>query len=255
MNVSFFSHGGSVVSDRSTPSTGIAGRSILTGQQAVDVIPGVGLTLRKHQRILLSPKPINHVFVVLSGVVLVEARLADRPRQVLEILYPDDVFHTQDAPELLGAALVAATSAEMQRFRPEVLETLVRGNHDLARRMNAAEVMRSARRTLHLTSMSGHSGDERLADFLIELGTFRGTPVPGAPSGRTFDMPLSREEIADYLALNPDTLSRIFSRLKAAGLISISRGRATVPDWSALARLSPLAEAIGSLIPQQTMVA
>jgi CRP/FNR family transcriptional regulator len=217
-----------------------------------NVASGVMLTLRKHQRVPLAPAPVDHVFLVNAGVVLVEARLPDRPRQVLEILYPEDVFFAQDAPEALGAALIAATPAELQRFRTDTVDKLERSDPSFANRIAAATTLRGARRTLHLTSMSGHSGEERLADFLVEIGTFLGR---AGSAGRSFELPLTREEIADYLALNPDTLSRIFSRLKSTGLIAISRGRATVPDWDALARLSPLAGAISALRPKQTMVA
>ena len=243
------------MSDRSTPQPAKSGPAVAAAPSSAREIPGVALTLRRHQRLLLSSRPVDHVFHLLSGVVLVEARLHDRPRQVLEILYPDDVFRTHDAPELIGAALVAATPAELQRFRLDVLEPFERSNIEFAHRMAAADALRSARRTLHLASVSGHSGEERLADFLVEIATFLGVPVPGRASGRAFDVPMTREEIADYLALNPDTLSRIFSRLKSSGLIAVSRGRATVPDWPALARLSPLAGAIATLRPQQTLVA
>lgn len=228
------------MSDRMSPPISAAARSTNPESAASAAIPGVLLPLRKQQRVLLTQKPNDHIFLVMTGVLMVEARLPERDRQVLEILYPGDAYHTQDAPGLLGAALIAATPAEVQRYRPEALEAIERNNPDFRRRLESAMTHRSARRTLHLASMSGANGEERLADFLVEIGLHLGRQVQGS---RSFDMPLSREEIADYLALNPDTLSRIFSRLKSSGLISVSRGRATVPDWTALMRLSPLAAA------------
>ena len=60
-----------------------------------------------------------------------------------------------------------------------------------------------------------------------------------------FDLPFNRKDIADYLGLNPDTLSRIMSRLKAAGLIAHSeRNRAVVRDFPALAARSPAARSL-----------
>ena len=231
--------------DRSSPTLLASGRQAGAEHSASTAIPGVLLPLRRHQRVPLMPKTADHIFVVVSGVVMVEARLPERDRQVLEILYQGDVFHTQDTPDQIGAALVAATPAELQRYRLEVVEAIEGTNPGFRRRIDAAMVQRSARRTLHLASMSGANGEERLADFLVEIGLHLGREAQGAAGvgGRSFDMPLSREEIADYLALNPDTLSRMFSRFKSSGLIAISRGRATVPDWSALTRLSPLANA------------
>lgn len=61
-------------------------------------------------------------------------------------------------------------------------------------------------------------------------------------------MPLDRREIAGYLGLNPDTLSRIMSRFKAAGLIGQpERSRALVRDLSALAARSPAARSLSEI--------
>lgn len=206
--------------------------------------PGVMLTLRRHRRLPLAPRSSRHVFVVVSGVVMVEARPPDRRRLVLEILYPRDIFHAQDTPGSLDVALVAVSEASMQRFHPEIIRTLERDDPMFAHRLEAATALRNARRALRLVSLSGQSCEERLADFLVELGLFLGKATQ---AGRIFDLPLTREETADYLALNPDTLSRLFSRIKSAGLISISRGRATVHDWQALKDESPLAGALTDL--------
>ncbi len=60
-----------------------------------------------------------------------------------------------------------------------------------------------------------------------------------------FELPFNRKDIADYLGLNPDTLSRIMSRLKAAGLIGHSeRNRAVVRDFPALAARTPAAQSL-----------
>jgi DNA-binding transcriptional regulator YhcF (GntR family) len=79
--------------------------------------------------------------------------------------------------------------------------------------------------------------------LLVELALRTGESSPGG--GAAFDLPFNRKDIADYLGLNPDTLSRIMSRLKAAGLISQSeRHRAVVHDFGALAARSPAARAL-----------
>ena len=70
--------------------------------------------------------------------------------------------------------------------------------------------------------------------------------MPGA-AGVAFELPLSRTEIADYLALNADTLSRIMSRLKGRGLVArTGRDRALVADWDGLCAMSPLAGALAA---------
>jgi DNA-binding transcriptional regulator YhcF (GntR family) len=84
--------------------------------------------------------------------------------------------------------------------------------------------------------------EQRVVTSVIELALCTGVRSPG---GVVFEMPFSRKDIADYLGLNPDTLSRIMSRLKAAGLIGYSeRSRMVVRDLAALAARSPAAKSL-----------
>jgi CRP/FNR family transcriptional regulator len=95
---------------------------------------------------------------------------------------------------------------------------------------------------MHAAAMSALNSEEKVAAFLVESGTRL-----GIPSGRSisFELPLSRYSIADYLSLNADTVSRTFSALAAAKIIE-RRGRfqISVRDWSALAAKCPLSESI-----------
>ena len=95
---------------------------------------------------------------------------------------------------------------------------------------------------MHVAAMSALNSEEKVTAFLVESGTRL-----GIPSGRSisFELPLSRYSIADYLSLNADTVSRTFSALAAAKIIE-RRGRfhISVRDWSALAAKCPLSEAI-----------
>ena len=202
---------------------------------------GMALKLKKHQRTAVTPDPHGHVFLISSGVLLAEIRLPAPERQILEIMYPGDVFQTQDAPAGSTTTLVAVVAAEVQRLRSDVLDSLERADPEFARYLAAALAHRNARKTLRLASLSSPASEERLADFLVETGLHLGE-VHGL--GRSFPIALTRDEIADYLALNPDTLSRTQSRLKARGLLSITSGRATVPDWQALCALSPISSAL-----------
>ena len=73
-----------------------------------------------------------------------------------------------------------------------------------------------------------------MVTLLVELALRTGVSLP---SGVAFELPFNRKDIADYLGLNPDTLSRIMSRLKTAGLIGHSeRNRAVVRDFPHLRR-------------------
>ena len=96
-----------------------------------------------------------------------------------------------------------------------------------------------ARQALHVATLGQFSCEQRVVTLLVELALRTGVSLP---SGVAFELPFNRKDIADYLGLNPDTLSRIMSRLKTAGLIGHSeRNRAVVRDFPALAARSPAA--------------
>ena len=92
-----------------------------------------------------------------------------------------------------------------------------------------------------LTSAPG----DMLASLLLEQALVVGQPTPG---GCTFDMPLSRIDMADYLALNPDTLSRHIARLKTLGVLTTpTRAKAIISDLAALHAMTPIADALTAL--------
>jgi CRP/FNR family transcriptional regulator len=63
-----------------------------------------------------------------------------------------------------------------------------------------------------------------------------------------FDMPFSRKDLADYLGLNPDTLSRIISGLRSQDILARSeRRRSVVRDVRALAALTPAAQSLTAI--------
>lgn len=205
---------------------------------------GVRLSLNRQQRVPVVPDGMGHVYIVETGVLMVEVLLQTGHRQILEILYPGDVFLSRDAPILPSTTLIAASAAAVQRLRAELVDAMTQADSEFGRSIASALALRSARRSLHLTSVSVLSGEERLADFLVETALFLSKP---AGRGRSFELNLTRQDMADYLALNPDTLSRMFSRLKSSGLVSVTRGRAVVPDWDALCRTSPMAAPLTEL--------
>ena len=74
------------------------------------------------------------------------------------------------------------------------------------------------------------------------------TGTPSAAGGILVDMPFRRNDLADYLGLNPDTLSRIVARLRRDGILGHSaRSRTLVRDFRALAKLTPAARSLAEI--------
>ncbi|MFN3869196.1 MAG: Crp/Fnr family transcriptional regulator [Hyphomicrobiaceae bacterium] len=203
---------------------------------------GVMIGLRPRQRLAFGRED-DLAYVVTAGVLEIDATPRPNARQVLEIYYRGDLLRSRHAAGLPGANLIAASRAEVCRIAGRKLDALAAAHGDVARWIETNLARQVPRRQLHLAAVGSLTGEERVASFLVELALRIGEP--GYDDSRTFDMPLSRTDMAHYLALNADTLSRIMSRLRQSGVLGTAgRGRGYTPNLAALAALTPLADVI-----------
>ena len=206
----------------------------------------VRIPTRRHQKLVFPLEGDETLYLVRKGIFLARATLPDARQQILSILYPGDIARARAMPALDGAAIAAASeTGEVWRVRGSAVKASTEANPGLSRAIAEHFTEQAARLALHNAILSGLNGDERVAALFIELTLRVGHPTP---AGITFDMPLSRTDIADHLALNADTVSRIVSRMRTKGLISmVGRNRIVCRDVEALAAECPLADALSHM--------
>jgi CRP/FNR family nitrogen fixation transcriptional regulator len=198
---------------------------------------GVRMRFERNEEIFGESEAAEYVYRVVSGAVRTMRFSSDGRRQILGFHLPGDVFGWElgDTHTLSAEAVSAADVIMVRRSLVEKA---------------SAQDLQAAHAVLALTSQSlntardhavvlGRKGaGERVAAFLLQL-------ADRFVSRTELDLPMSRADIADYLALNPDTLSRIMSRLKAKGLIALhKRGHALTRSFAALCQESPIADAL-----------
>lgn len=198
---------------------------------------GVDMNLRQRQRIA-SDDSSQTYFFVRKGLLVLCANATAEPRQILALLYPGDAFCFAEAPPLGDVELVAMMDSGVTRIRRSALtseanetelfdEFVARSARDL-----------HARATLHIARLSTLQSESRVAAFLLEMGLRMGR-VSGDQI--VCDLPLTRCDIADYLSLNADTLSRIMTRLKDRGTIAtIGRSRTIIKSIRQLCQDIPI---------------
>lgn len=200
---------------------------------------------RRRQRLALDQAPAEAVYIVRSGLLGTEASPPGKHRQLLELFYPGDIIRRALVPDLPGLTLTALSVTEVWRLPARSFDSLTAANPDQISQTQKRLAEQHARATLHASIIGALSGDERFASLLIELGLRLGMR---GPAGISFDVPLSRTDVADYLSLNPDTLSRITSRFKSRGLLQHARnGHTVLPAWEALLQASPIATTLQTL--------
>jgi CRP-like cAMP-binding protein len=91
-----------------------------------------------------------------------------------------------------------------------------------------------------LLTLGRRSAIERLASFLLDVGERTGDPVE---DGLVVDLPMSRADIADFLGLTIETVSRNLTKLRLSGVIDLPQPtKVVIPDIS---RLQDVAEGDG----------
>ena len=199
-------------------------------------VKGVRIELGKRKQIKLHSEGPGWTFFVQSGVLTVDALLPGERRQVMLILYPGESISRDTAPPLPNVVLTAMTNSVL-------LRTPSAATDGPAFRQPILHLM--ARSSVHGLMIGRLTSEERLCSFLIELALFLGVPAAG---GYTCELPLTRADMADYLALNPDTLSRLLTRLRLRNIISLpSRSRVIIKDMAMLTEMSPIAEVLRQL--------
>jgi CRP/FNR family transcriptional regulator, anaerobic regulatory protein len=207
------------------------------------------VSTRRHQKLAVETKTGRLAYVVRSGVVIVQATILSNRPQMLAILYPGDIFSSMTIPPTSSASLTAAAAVgEVWAFPEGAYDSLVEQDTALAKFLLARASEQSARHAMHAILIGGLTGEERMAALLAELALKTGTRAQNG--SMTFEMVLSRADLADYLALNPDTVSRIMSRLKSRGLISqISRRHVVCRDVGVLLEESRAKRVLEALHP------
>lgn len=190
------------------------------------------------------------LWTVLDGLVALCTALPDGRRQLVYLSTPGEMLCPLDGVDGTDVWLEALAPSRLCELdftaqAPTIGEDAVL----------SAELFRILHRQVkcvstHLVTLGRLDGMERVCLFLTDMAWRIGDKTPG---GWRVSLPLSREDIADYLGLNAETVSRIFSRVKKAKLATfLSPTDYFVRDIKALQSRAPVAAPHGPRMPDAT---
>jgi CRP/FNR family transcriptional regulator len=221
----------------------IANRTAGPGEACACSPSGARIHLKRGQHLPLDRLGTGELLRIERGCLILKAATPEGTNRVVLVLFPDDMISREAMPPLPAIGLTAALPATVLRLQREPNETAGKADGQVA----DAYARLAARAVLHAIALSELTAEQRIATFLIEMALRLGSPTP---AGCAFELPLSRTDLAHYLALNPDTTSRLMSRLRVRGLLtSPARGWATIPNLATLAAITPLAATLRGLWP------
>ncbi len=193
---------------------------------------GTKVELKPRRTLALGHGADKSAFVLIEGMAILEWKPTQHRRRILELFYPGAVITATCLPPLPDSKIIAATACKLLRLSATDLK------HQMCRDEIVFEYCctdcfnHRARLAVHIGALGGLTSEHRVAELFVELSLRLRT----TPSGKNvFDLPLSRNDIADYLALNADTLSRIMSRFRSDGILrQVGREQIYIEDWQSL---------------------
>lgn len=183
------------------------------------------------EELLGDAMPITGYGNVLRGVVKLSKVLEDGRQQVVGLQFAPDLLGRLFAKESRVAA-EAASDVDLCMVPKAAMENLVRENPALEHRIMLQTLRELDEARDWMVTLGRKTAAEKVASFLYLIASHID---PSKGEVTTFDLPLSRADIGDFLGLTIETVSRQVSKLKADGVIEIENYRhVSVPD---LARL------------------
>ena len=180
-------------------------------------------------------EPAKHVFNVTAGAIKIYKLLPDGRRQMTGFLFPGDFLGLAN-DDIYAYSAEAVTFSTLCRFPRNKLEPLLERYPKMERRLLSMASHELAVAQEQMLLLGRKTAREKVASFLLMLS--RRAIQRGQP-GNPVSVPMSRNDIGDYLGLTTETVSRTFTQLKQGGSIVLSgNGKVELANPDALEKIS-----------------
>ena len=204
---------------RPVPSSALRGAIDAGSLEQTIRLMGATMSYPRNSEIFGENEPADYLYEIVSGGVRTYKILDDGRRQIGGFYLPGDIFGLEfaDAHTLSAQAM---TDTKLLVIKRSTLNALASRDVSIARQLfslTGRELARAQDRIFLLIK----SAQGRVANFLLEM-------AKREPGENTIELPMSRQDIADYLGLTIETVSRTFTSLEMASAIEVSTSRRIV---------------------------
>ena len=187
------------------------------------------------QTVIWSGDRMDFVASVVSGIATLTQTMEDGRRQMVGLLLPSD-FVGRPGRAQAAYDVTAVTDLVMCCFRKRPFEELIGSTPNVSQRLleMTLDELDAAREWMLL--LGRKTAREKISSLLAIIARRDATLNLRVPKGRiSFDLPLTREEMSDYLGLTLETVSRQMSALKRDGVIELEgKRRISIPEFETL---------------------
>lgn len=164
---------------------------------------------------------------ILSGVVKLSKLMADGRQQIVGL---------QFAPDLLGrpfrresdVTVEAATNLRVCSFPKSVLDEIMRQSSDAEHKLHQQTLKELDEAREWMLTLGRKSASEKVSSFLYMIALNIDPEVGHREGPVSFELPLKRADIADFLGLTIETVSRQLTKLRKTGIINIENNRTVI---------------------------
>lgn len=211
------------------------GASFSSARDACDLdtlieLMGTKIAVHPNSEIYGEAEEALYLYKLIAGAVRKYKMLNDGRRHIAAFYLPGDIFGLELGDKYTFSA-EAICGCKVLRIKRSVVDGMAATNHAITRDLLNSTTLELHRTQTHVALLI-KSAVERVADFLLEMSE-------RSVSGSAFDLSMTRQDIADYLGVTIETVSRTLSQLQESEAIAIKRVRhIVVRNRGALRRMN-----------------
>lgn len=174
--------------------------------------------------LIAAEEPIKRYSNIMSGVVKLSKLMPDGRQQIVGLQFAPD-FLGRPFQRDANVSADAATDVNLCSFPKTVLEELIKQSPDLEHKLHE-QALRELDEAQDLMLLLGRkTAAEKVASFLLLLIRHLDPEANYGEQDIQFELPMRRSDIADFLGLTIETVSRQMTKLRKAGVIEIENNR------------------------------
>jgi CRP/FNR family transcriptional regulator, nitrogen fixation regulation protein len=177
------------------------------------IVSSSEFTYKRGTEIFGEKEPAEYVYQVKRGAVRSYKLLSDGRRQIGAFHLVGDIFGLENGGvHRFTAEAVVETTVRL--IRRQSLETVADSDAIVVRNLITMTSSNLEHAENHLLLLGRNTALERVAAFLVEMDK-------RLTAAGVMALPMSRQDIADYLGLTIETVSRVLSHLHDAGVLDV----------------------------------
>jgi CRP/FNR family transcriptional regulator len=174
------------------------------------------LQIKVGETLIWDGDDAQYTYVITRGTLRASKSSDDGRRQILDFLFSGQ-FIGIPSDRTYHFSVEALTDAEVCRFERKKLEQLFEKHPSTEKGYRTGTARQLEQAYEHAYALGRRTAMERVAAFLLDL---KASSCPKSSTG-VLKLPMTRQDIADFLGLTLETVSRAISRLKSLGVIRL----------------------------------